>query len=74
MATYSVFFETVATTVIDVDADNPFDAEDLAAEKLPTICHVCAGTGMVGTPGIDLGDWEVGDVEKVYDESDEEDE
>lgn len=72
MARYSVYFETVASTRIEVEADNSFEAEDLAAEKLPTICAQCAGWGVVDGIGIDLGDWEVDETEvedeEEYDE------
>lgn len=74
MSTYTVFFETVATTSVEVEASNELEAEGLAFDKLPgTLCAACAGVGDPYNAGVDIGDWEVAEVES-YDDEYEDDE
>lgn len=60
MAQYKIFFNTSASTEIEVEADSYDEAVDKAwAEGFPGICAQCAGMGYSNGPGIELGDeWE----------------
>lgn len=66
MSKYKVFFEQVASTQVEVEADSFDEAVDKAYAGLPSgVCAQCAGMGFGDTPGIDLsGDWEPD--EKAY--------
>lgn len=54
MPKYRVYYVQTASTVVEVEADSPKEAEEIGFEKLPGgLCHQCAGQ-------IDLsGDWDV---------------
>ena len=58
MPKFKVFFETVASTAIEVDAESFDEAlEGAYQEGMPSLCAQCSGWG--GRPGVDLsGDWE----------------
>jgi len=59
MATYRVYLQTVASTTIEVEADDPDDAYEKAFDKrMPHICAQCSGWR--GGPNLELGDmWEI---------------
>jgi hypothetical protein len=63
MPKYIVYLTTGASTSVEVEADNPEQAEERAyAANLPTVCAQCAGMGS-DDPGLDLSDaWEVSSV------------
>ena len=60
MSKYRLYYETVATTYIDVEADDEDEARDKAFDEFdpPDVCAYCAGMGYGGGPGIELGEWE----------------
>lgn len=60
MAQYTIYFESVAGTTVNVEADDFESALDLAYDRLPSgVCAQCAGWGRDDKPGIDLsGEWE----------------
>jgi hypothetical protein len=64
MNRYAVSFETLASTVVYVEADSPEDARAKADEKFeaPMVCAQCSGWGggeADGNSGIELSDsWE----------------
>lgn len=47
MTTYTVYYSTTASTSIDVEADSPEDAREVADESFeaPMICAQCSGWG-----------------------------
>jgi hypothetical protein len=57
---YSVSFTSTASTIVEVEADSPAEAADLAEEKFepPSVCAQCAGWGRSGdsNSGIELSD------------------
>lgn len=57
MKRYRVWFETVASTVIEVEAEDEQDAVDAAYDGVPGICAKCNGWGQ--RAGIELGEWEL---------------
>lgn len=61
MSTYRIYFNTGASSVVEVEADDLEAAIEAAYDELPSgVCARCAGWG--SGPGIDLGgDWEVDD-------------
>ena len=58
MPKYRVYLQTVASTTIEVEAEDKNEAAELAMSgSLPTICAQCAGWG--GQQNLDLNDvWE----------------
>ena len=59
MTTYQVLFTTSASTIVEVEADSPDEARELADEKFesPYLCAQCSGWG--GQQNLELGDgWE----------------
>jgi hypothetical protein len=59
MTTYQVLFTTGASTVVEVEADSPEEARELADEKFkePMLCAQCSGWG--NRQNLELGDgWE----------------
>lgn len=65
MARYRVILETGASSVIEVEADDEESAEMLAHDEAPFVCAQCSGWGQ--RAGIEIGDWETGDIEKIGD-------
>lgn len=63
MAKYIVYLNTVASTSIEVEADNEDDAMEKAYDSgMPTICAQCSGWNQ--PHNLDLGDeWEATDVQ-----------
>lgn len=59
MTKYRVYLQTVAETVIEVEADTKEDAYDLAlSEPTPRICAQCSGWG--NDQNLQLGDdWDI---------------
>lgn len=60
MSTYRLYFTTVMSTSVEVEADSFSEAEEQAYEKLPSaqICAQCSGWGQDWT--IDTADdWEL---------------
>ena len=59
MPKYRVYLQTVASTTIEVEAEDKDDAYDKATSgDLPTICAQCSGWG--NSQNLDLGDvWEI---------------
>lgn len=57
MSVYRVTLTTVASTTIDVEADDRDAAIDAAFDNAPGICARFSGWGRAA--GIDLGDWDV---------------
>ena len=69
MPKYRVYLQTVASTVIEVEAEDKNEAYELAADQeMPTICGHCSGYG--GRQTLDLGDvWEGDDdIDKAVEE------
>ena len=60
MPKYKVYLQTVASTVIEVEAEDKAEAYELATEQeMPTVCAQCSGYGRPGQPSLELGDnWE----------------
>lgn len=60
---YRVWLETVASTVIEVEAEDEEQAKDLAYEEgMPSLCAQCSGWGQ--DQNLELGDaWDVVVVE-----------
>ena len=56
MAEYVVYFRTVASTAIRVEADSEEDAIERAYEHVPNLCAHCSGWGQKA--GVELGEWE----------------
>ena len=58
MPKYRVYLQTVASTTIEVEAEDENEAYEIAVSgRMPTICAQCAGWG--GDQNLDLGDvWE----------------
>jgi hypothetical protein len=71
MPLYRVYLQTVATTVIKVEADDKDDAYEKAASgDLPSICAQCSGWGQETNLNLD-GEWNLGpggSVEKGVEE------
>ena len=72
MPKYRVYLQTVASTTIEVEAEDKYDAYEKASNgKMPTICAQCSGWG--GHQNLDLNDvWEGDDnidvaVEEIQD-------
>lgn len=61
MTRYAVSYETVASTIVYVNADSPADAQVKADDifEPPDVCAGCAGWGSNNGPngGIELGEW-----------------
>ena len=59
MAKYRVSLEAVASTVIEVEAENKDDAYEAAlGESMPRICAQCSGWG--GRQNLEIGDeWDI---------------
>ena len=55
MAEYVVYFRTVASTAIRVEADSEEDAIAEAYEHVPNLCAQCSGWGQ--RAGVELGEW-----------------
>lgn len=69
MPKYRVYLQTVASTVIEVEAEDKNEAYELAVDQdMPTICAQCSGWG--GRQNLELGDvWEGDDdIEKAVEE------
>lgn len=62
MATYTVYLQTIASTSVEVEADNEDEALDKAYDaSMPTICAQCSGWGKESY--LELGDvWEANQV------------
>lgn len=63
MARYVVHLTTWANTSIEVEADDPEQAKELAEEsgQFPTLCHQCSGYGR--GQSLDIGDeWDAKEV------------
>ena len=60
MPKYRVYLQTIANTVIEVEADNKDEALDAAHnESMPILGVCCAGWGKTGQ-NLELGDdWEI---------------
>lgn len=71
MSKYRVYLQTVASTTIEVEADNKDEAYDKALnEGMPHICAQCSGWG--GGQNLELnGDWDISE-DSTVDESVEE--
>jgi hypothetical protein len=61
MPKYRVHLQTIAMTVVEVEADSKDDAYDKALDKPnPSICAQCSGWG--GSQNLELGDqWDLGE-------------
>ena len=59
MPRYRVYLQTVASTTIEVEADDPDEAyEKAAGERMPQICAQCSGWG--GGQNLELNDvWDI---------------
>ena len=69
MPKYRVYLQTVASTTVEVEAEDKNEAYELAASgPMPTICAQCAGWG--GDQNLDLNDvWEGDDdIDKAVEE------
>jgi hypothetical protein len=69
MPKFRVYLQTVASTTIEVEAEDKHEAYELAtSKKMPTICAQCAGWG--GRQNLDLNDvWEGDDdIDKAVEE------
>lgn len=69
MPRYRVYLQTVASTVIEVEAEDKNEAYELAVDqRMPTICGQCSGWG--NSQNLELGDvWEGDDdIEKAVEE------
>ena len=69
MPKYRVYLQTVASTVIEVEAEDKNEAYELAVDQdMPTICGQCSGWG--GDHNLELGDtWEGDDdIDKAVEE------
>ena len=55
MPEYTVYFRTVASTSIRVQAESEEQAAQEAYEMLPHLCAQCSGWGQKA--GVELGDW-----------------
>ena len=68
MARYAVPFETMASTIVYVEAESAEEALELA-DDLPYICAQCSGWGShEDNTGIELGEWEPSSVEPWVEE------
>jgi hypothetical protein len=56
MPEYVVYFRTVASTAVRVEADDEDEAVEAAFEELPHLCAQCSGWGQ--RAGVELGDWQ----------------
>jgi hypothetical protein len=65
MAKYIVYLTTVASTSVEVEAEDSEDAAEKAGSAdMPTICAQCSGWGRDGTY-LELGDvWEISGTEE----------
>lgn len=70
MPKYRVYLQTVASTTIEVEAEDKNDAYEVATSgRMPTICAQCSGWGK--DQNLDLNDvWEIpdDDVEQFVEE------
>jgi hypothetical protein len=69
MPKYRVYLQTVASTVVEVEAEDKYDAIEKATEQdMPTICAQCSGWGK--SWNLELGDvWEGDDdIEQAVEE------
>jgi hypothetical protein len=69
MTKYRVYLQTVASTVIEVEAEDKNEAYEIAADQdMPRICAQCSGWG--SDQNLELGDvWEGDDdIEKAVEE------
>ncbi|HEX2244538.1 MAG TPA: hypothetical protein VHK27_15055 [Gammaproteobacteria bacterium] len=75
MATFTVYYSTVASFGLEVEAEDEDEARDLADQKVdeigwPNLCGHCTGVWRKfesDPPGIDLGEWQPIDGEEgVY--------
>lgn len=59
MAKYRVYLQTVASTVVEVEAENKDAAYEAAlSEDMPRICAQCSGWG--GRQNLEIGDdWDI---------------
>jgi hypothetical protein len=59
VSTYTIYLTTMASTAVQVEADDLESAIDAAYEETPSICAQCAGWGQ--ERNLELGDeWEPG--------------
>jgi len=65
MAQYRLYYHTIATASVVVEADDPSEAMDKADDAFgrgPHLCGYCA-LGLGTHPAIDLNEWEPNDDE-----------